>query len=103
MEDPTMTEVTSLSQLEQNPINGTVASSSVSFLQPLNQLIKTNNSKVRSLLKAVSYRLLGTFGTISITYIITHEMTLSLSIGAFELLGKIILFYVHERIWDKLS
>ncbi|MEW5798514.1 MAG: DUF2061 domain-containing protein [Bacteroidota bacterium] len=90
-----MADTRILSAAEQN--------TAVSLRNPYNNFIKTNKAKIRSLLKAVSYRFLGTLATVLITFVLTQEIALSLSIGAFELLGKIVLFYVHERLWDKIS
>lgn len=90
-----MTDATSLSAAKRNP--------AVSLKPSLNGFIHTNKRKIRSLLKAISYRFLGTLATMLITFVLTQEIALSLSIGAFELLGKIVLFYLHERLWDKIS
>ena len=67
------------------------------------KLFGLTNGKLRSLLKAISYRFLGSLATIAISYALTSEVNLSLSIGALDLIGKIGLYYVHERLWDKIS
>ncbi|MBI2428877.1 MAG: DUF2061 domain-containing protein [Ignavibacteriales bacterium] len=90
-----MVDTTSLSAADRNNV--------VSLRSSLDNFIKTNRGKIRSLLKAISYRLLGTLATVLITFALTQEIALSLSIGAFELVGKIVLFYLHERLWDKIS
>jgi uncharacterized membrane protein len=69
----------------------------------LTNFIPARRTKVRSLLKAISYRVFGSFVTVAISYFLTKKISLSLSIGAFELTGKIVLYYLHERIWDKIS
>jgi len=57
----------------------------------------------RSIIKAVSWRVLGTIDTIVISYIITRSITLSASIGIVEIFTKMILYYLHERFWNKIN
>ena len=60
-------------------------------------------NKLRSLLKGVSWRLLGTIDTIVISYLLTGQIKIALSIGGVELFSKIALYYFHERIWNKIK
>jgi uncharacterized membrane protein len=57
----------------------------------------------RSLIKAVSWRLTGSLDTMIITFLITGKIRWALTISGVELFTKVGLFYVHERIWDKLA
>lgn len=57
----------------------------------------------RSMVKAVSWRATGTVDTIVISLLVTGQLKLAVSIGAIELFTKICLYYVHERIWNRLS
>ncbi len=57
----------------------------------------------RSLIKAVSWRVTGTVDTIVVSYFITGHMTTALKIGVVEVFTKIMLYYGHERVWEKLS
>lgn len=57
----------------------------------------------RSMVKAVSWRMTGTADTILISFLITGHAKWAISIGLVELFTKIFLYYVHERIWNKLS
>ena len=56
-------------------------------------------TKLRSLLKAISWRIVGTLDTMTLGWIITGNPIMGLKIGALELFTKFILYYVHERIW----
>lgn len=56
----------------------------------------------RSLVKGISWRVLGTLDTMLIAYIITGVPLNALTIGGFELFTKVALFYVHERVWGKV-
>ena len=54
---------------------------------------------VKSALKAVTWRIVGTIDTMIISYLITGKITVALSIGSVEVFTKMILYYFHERIW----
>ena len=57
----------------------------------------------RSLVKAISWRVTGTIDTILISFLITGQAKWALTIGFVELFTKVFLYYVHERIWNRLS
>lgn len=54
---------------------------------------------VKSAIKAISWRIVGTLDTMIISYIITGKLTVAFSIGSVEVLTKTILYYFHERLW----
>ena len=56
----------------------------------------------RSLLKAVSWRATGTLDTILVSFLLTGRIKLAFSIGCVEFFTKIGLYYVHERVWDRV-
>ena len=57
----------------------------------------------RSVVKAFSWRATGTADTILISYLVTGQAKWALSIGFVELFTKVFLYYIHERIWERLS
>ncbi len=57
----------------------------------------------RSLVKAISWRVTGTCDTILISWLITGQIKAALGIGFVELFTKVILYYVHERVWNRLD
>ncbi len=57
----------------------------------------------RSVVKTVSWRALGTLDTIVISYFITGNLTMAASIGTIELVTKMVLYYFHERAWNKIE
>ncbi len=59
-----------------------------------------SESHLRSLVKAVSWRILGSIISIIISFFLTHQLSVALAIGAIDFFCKIVLFYAHERIWD---
>ena len=52
------------------------------------------------IIKSIGYRIFGTLATIIISFIFTGSVKISISIGIFEVLSKIILYYVYEKIWQ---
>lgn len=56
----------------------------------------------RSIVKAFTWRATGTIDTIIVSYIVTRQLNLALSIGAVELFTKITLYYFHERLWERI-
>jgi adenylylsulfate kinase len=59
-------------------------------------------SHSRSLAKGVSWRILGTIDTIVIAWFITGQAIKALSIGGIEVITKVILYYLHERVWQRV-
>jgi len=57
----------------------------------------------RSLIKAVSWRLTGSMDTMIISFLITGKIKWALTISGVELFTKVGLYYLHERVWDKLK
>jgi len=57
----------------------------------------------RSILKALSWRVLGTFDTMLISFLITGKLTWAVSIGFIEVFTKTALYFIHERIWTRVS
>jgi uncharacterized membrane protein len=54
---------------------------------------------VKSALKAITWRIVGTIDTMIISYIITFRISVALSICSIEVFTKMILYYFHERLW----
>jgi uncharacterized membrane protein len=57
----------------------------------------------RSLVKSLSYRVTGTIATFIISYLVTGEVKFALSIMSVDFISKIGIFYLHERVWDKIK
>tara|TARA_R110000824_G_scaffold392935_1_gene591637 strand:+ start:97 stop:312 length:216 start_codon:yes stop_codon:yes gene_type:complete len=60
-------------------------------------------SKSRSLIKAISWRIVGTLDTMCLAWLITGSPLVGLKIGALELATKFVFYYIHERIWVKIK
>ena len=60
-------------------------------------------SHTRSVLKAVSWRILGTLDTFVISWFLTGKVALAGSIAALEFATKIAWYYAHERAWAAIA
>jgi len=60
-------------------------------------------SKKRHILKTITWRVVGTIDTIAISWIISGDPLIGLSIGGVEVVTKMFLYYFHERAWYKWS
>ena len=61
------------------------------------------DSKVKSIVKAVSWRLVGSCDTFIIGFFFTSSVKVAASISIVEVFTKIALYYLHERAWTRLS
>jgi uncharacterized membrane protein len=57
----------------------------------------------RSVIKGVSYRIFGTLTTMVISYLVTGKAVAALSIGVADVLLKTVIYYFHERAWNKIA
>ena len=58
---------------------------------------------IRHLSKAITWRIIGTIDTCILGWLVSGDATVGLKIGISELLTKILLYYLHERIWYRLK
>jgi uncharacterized membrane protein len=56
----------------------------------------------RSVVKSISWRITGTIDTMVISYFVTGDFTMALSIGSVEVFTKMALYFFHERLWNKI-
>ncbi len=60
-------------------------------------------SKRRSLVKAISWRVFATATTTIIVYLLFKRIDLAIAAGIIESISKIIIYFIHERIWEKVN
>jgi uncharacterized membrane protein len=60
------------------------------------------HSHLRSLAKAVSWRVVGSLDTFILSMIFTGNAGYAVSIASAEALTKIALYYGHERVWRRV-
>jgi uncharacterized membrane protein len=62
-------------------------------------LVRGHEGHGRSLMKAVSWRAVGSIDTFTISFFMTGKVSLAGSIAAVEVVTKILIYYLHERAW----
>ncbi len=68
----------------------------------MTEKLDIRESHLRSVLKAVSYRLIGTVTTWLLAWSVTGDMATALTIGALEPVAKMVIYYFHERAWQQV-
>lgn len=61
------------------------------------------NARRRSLVKALSWRLVGSLDTFLLSLLVTGSAKSAGLIAAAEAVTKIGLYYVHERVWRRVA
>lgn len=57
----------------------------------------------RHLLKSVSWRILGSIDTLFLGWFVTGQLSVGAQIGALELVTKMVFYFIHERVWHRIS
>lgn len=70
--------------------------------------MKIINTRSRSFLKAFSWRFFATIDTFIISYFIIWKSSYSVLhtaslIAGFEIITKVLIYYFHERLWEKIN
>ena len=60
-------------------------------------------SRLRHFLKTLSWRVIGTVDTMMLAWVISGNPLIGLKVGLVEVLTKMLLYYIHERVWYKLD
>jgi adenylylsulfate kinase len=60
-------------------------------------------SQARSIAKAATYRVLGSISTAGIVAIFTGNWKLSAGAGVADIVVKIVMYFIHERIWNYIQ
>ncbi|OJW25712.1 MAG: hypothetical protein BGO58_13490 [Sphingopyxis sp. 65-8] len=66
-------------------------------------LFRGREAHSRSFAKAVSWRALGSIDTFILSYIFTANVKAAGAIASTEVLTKMLLYYVHERAWSRVT
>jgi uncharacterized membrane protein len=62
-----------------------------------------SDTPLRSIVKTISWRITGSTATFIISYAILGDITVSGTIAAIQLTANTLLYFVHERIWNKIK
>ena len=60
-------------------------------------------SAMRSVFKAFSWRVLATLTTTLLVYAFTGSTEIAVTVGLLEAVAKMVLYYFHERLWNRLD
>lgn len=58
---------------------------------------------MRSVVKALSWRVVATLTTTGLVFAFTGRFDLAITVGLFEAVAKMALYFMHERVWNKLE
>ncbi len=58
---------------------------------------------MRSVVKALSWRVVATLTTTALVFAFTGRFDLAITVGVFEAVAKMALYFMHERLWNKLE
>ncbi len=58
---------------------------------------------IRSVAKALSWRVVGTLDTLIVSFILTKEIGVASLIASVDFLTKMVLYFFHERLWNKIK
>ncbi len=64
---------------------------------------KVLESKKRHIAKTITWRFIGTLDTMILAWFISGNPLTGLKIGFAEVITKMILYYLHERVWYKMD
>jgi uncharacterized membrane protein len=57
----------------------------------------------RSMAKAISWRIMAAFITSGVALAMTHQLEFAAKIGAIDTSVKLLIYFVHERVWNKVK
>ncbi len=63
---------------------------------------KLTSSMRRSGVKAITWRVLASLDTSLLAFIFTGNLTMAVSIGGGEVVTKLLLYVLHERLWARI-
>ena len=64
---------------------------------------KSKVTIARHVLKTITWRIIGTVDTILIGWLVSGDPMIGLTIGSFEVFTKMVLYFIHERVWYKVN
>ena len=62
-----------------------------------------SSSHKRHIAKSITWRIIGTLDTMLLAWLITGDPVLGLQIGLAEVVSKMLLYYLHERVWYRID
>lgn len=69
----------------------------------LDRLFTKNPSVKRHIAKTITWRIVGTIDTMALGWLVTGNAMTGVKIGGLEVVTKMILYFLHERVWFKVN
>ena len=67
------------------------------------QAASSSERPIRSLAKAISWRITGSIDTMLLSWFFTGSMAVAAAISLTEVVTKMVLYYLHERVWNRIT
>lgn len=61
------------------------------------------NTVSRSIVKTITWRIIGSLDTMLISYLVTGSLKMGVAIGSIEVITKMVLYFLHERAWQHIK
>ena len=65
--------------------------------------MKINETRLRSIAKALSWRFIATFITAFIVWCLTKKADFAFQVGILDTTLKLLVYFFHERAWLRIS
>jgi len=67
------------------------------------QQTNLTEARIRSVIKAIAWRILASLTTMLLVFLFTLEMHTAFWVAVIEVVTKMVLYYGHERIWNIIT
>lgn len=54
-------------------------------------------------MKGITWRVIASITTMTVVFLVTGDLALVASVGAVDILAKVLFYYLHERSWGKVK
>ncbi len=105
--DPESYDTVGMGIIEAPPDTGVLARLRRRFRLPIGAdrspgRTRWDESHLRSIAKAISWRATGSIDTFIVTFIITRSSVFAGSVAITEIMTKVFFYYCHERVWSMI-
>lgn len=64
---------------------------------------KLREIPLRSIIKGITWRIIATLATVLLVFLFTDKIVMAFEIGGCEIVAKLLLYYLHERVWNRIN
>lgn len=62
-----------------------------------------SDKPIRSVVKALSWRVVGTLDTMIVSYFVVSDVKTASMIAGVDFVTKMVLYFFHERLWNTIK